>query len=133
MEKPDVDFIEGLSPQSPLNNEALAILAPPSYFYRNLRLSETSLRPCRHPHSPESDARSLSERAMKLSTLMQWPDRSKLILLAPIVSKEKGEFRDVLERLQREGFIRRIDRGDQEPPPAKIKLSRKKSMTLKWS
>lgn len=130
MEKPDVDFIEGLSPAIAIEQRSAAgnprsTIATSTEIYDYLRLLFAHAGT---PHSPES-GRPITQQTGDeiIDTLMQWPDRSKLILLAPIVSKEKGEFRDVLERLQREGFIRaRIDREIKELSASqKIKLNPK--------
>jgi len=42
--------------------------------------------------------------------ILALPPRTRVMLLAPVVSAQKGEFRDVIERLAREGFVRaRVD------------------------
>src|SRR5574344_2092953 len=96
MEKPDVDFIEGLSPAIAIEQRSAAgnprsTIATSTEIYDYLRLLFAHAGT---PHSPES-GRPITQQTGDeiIDTLMQWPDRSKLILLAPIVRKEKGEFR----------------------------------------
>ncbi|MDI9402030.1 MAG: excinuclease ABC subunit UvrA [Limisphaerales bacterium] len=128
MEKPDVDFIEGLSPAIAIEQRSAAgsprsTIATATEIYDYLRLLFAHAGT---PHSPESGRPITHQTSDEIvNTLMQWPERSRLILLAPVVSGEKGEFRDVLERLQREGFIRvRIDQEIKEISAAqKAKLN----------
>src|SRR6185503_13299888 len=63
------------------------------------------------PHCPDSGNpithQTTSDMVDKILAL---PPKTRVMLLAPVVSREKGEFRDVIERLAREGFVRaRID------------------------
>src|SRR4029079_17014905 len=63
------------------------------------------------PHCPDSgvpiSAQSSTQIVDKIMTL---PTRTKVMILAPVVRDQKGEFRDVVERLAREGFVRaRVD------------------------
>src|SRR3954462_2098817 len=113
MEKPDVDFIEGLSPaiaieQRSSGGNPRSTIATTTEIYDYLRLLYSSVGV---PHDPTT-----GERISKLSAqqivdrVLELPVDSRIVLLAPIVHGEIGEFRDVFEKLKREGFVRaRVD------------------------
>ena len=113
MQKPEVDFIEGLSPaiaieQRSSGTSPRSIIATTTEIYDYLRLMFAHIG---QPHCPESGipitAQSTSDIVDKILAL---PARSRVMLLAPVVRDQKGEFRDVIERLGREGFVRaRVD------------------------
>ncbi|MBR5605222.1 MAG: excinuclease ABC subunit UvrA, partial [Verrucomicrobia bacterium] len=130
MEKPEVDFIEGLSPAIAIEQRNAAgnprsIIATTTEIYDYLRLLFAHAGV---PHSPESGREIIQQTSDEIvDTLLEWPERTKLILLAPMVTDEKGAFRDVFEHLQREGFLRvRVDGEIKElSPTQKIKLDAK--------
>ncbi|MEK0446765.1 MAG: excinuclease subunit UvrA, partial [Verrucomicrobiota bacterium] len=113
LEKPDVDVIEGLSPaiaieQRSSGGNPRSTIATTTEIYDYLRLLYASIG---QPHDPET-----GEAVFRLSpqqivdAVLAEPVESRLVLLAPVIWDQKGEFRDVLERLKREGFLRaRID------------------------
>jgi excinuclease ABC subunit A len=113
MEKPDVDYIEGLSPaiaieQRTSGTNPRSTIATTTEIYDHLRLLFAHVG---QPHCPDSgvpiSARSTSEI---VDSVLALPARSRVMVLAPVVSGQKGEFRDVIERLAREGFARaRVD------------------------
>jgi excinuclease ABC subunit A len=113
LQKPDVDFIEGLSPTIAIEQRGAganprSIIATTTEIFDYLRLLYAHIG---QPHCPESGVpitqQSTSDIVDKLLAL---PARSKVMLLAPVIEKQKGEFRDVIERLAREGFVRaRVD------------------------
>jgi len=113
MQKPDVDFIEGLSPaiaieQRSSGSSPRSIIATTTEIYDYLRLLFAHVG---QAHCPVSgvpiSAQTTSDIVDKLLAL---PPKTRLMLLAPVVRDQKGEFRDVVERLGREGFVRvRVD------------------------
>ena len=113
MKKPDVDFIEGLSPaiaieQHSSGSSPRSIIATTTEIYDYLRLLYAHVG---RPHCPDSgvpiSARSTTEI---IDDILALPERTRLMLLAPVVDQQKGEFRDVIERLAREGYVRaRVD------------------------
>ena len=113
LQKPEVDYIEGLSPtiaieQRGSGSNARSIIATTTEIYDYLRLLFAHIG---LPHCPVSGQaitqQTTSDIVDKIAAL---PARSRVMLLAPVVEDQKGEFRDVLERLAREGFVRaRID------------------------
>ena len=113
MQKPDVDFIEGLSPaiaieQRTSGGNPRSTIATTTEIYDYLRLLFSSVG---KPHDPVTGApiTKLSPQQI-VDQIVAYPAESKIIVLAPIVQDEHGEFRDVVEKLKREGFVRaRID------------------------
>src|SRR5277367_6778953 len=132
MQKPDVDFIEGLSPaiaieQRSSGSNARSIIATTTEIYDYLRLLYAHIG---KSHCPETgvpiSTQSTSDIVDKILAL---PPKTKVMLLAPVVRRQKGEFRDVFERLAREGFVRvRVDGEFAElgENSARIKLDKKK-------
>ena len=113
MEKPDVDFIEGLSPaiaieQRSSGSSPRSIIATTTEIYDYLRLLYAHVG---QPFCPETGVPIVTRTTSDIvDTLLALPPRTRVSLLAPVVREQKGEFRDVLERLGREGFVRaRID------------------------
>jgi len=113
LQKPDVDFIEGLSPaiaieQRSSGSSPRSIIATTTEIYDYLRLLYAHIG---KSHCPETgvpiSTQSTSDIVDKILAL---PPKTKVMLLAPVVRRQKGEFRDVFERLAREGFVRvRVD------------------------
>ena len=132
LQKPDVDFIEGLSPaiaieQRSSGSSPRSIIATTTEIYDYLRLLYAHIG---QGHCPETgvsiSTQSTSEIVDKIFAL---PPKTKVMLLAPVVRRQKGEFRDVFERLAREGFVRvRVDGEMMELGDnlARIKLDKKK-------
>ena len=132
LQKPDVDFIEGLSPaiaieQRSSGSSPRSIIATTTEIYDYLRLLYAHIG---KSHCPETgvpiSTQSTSDIVDKILVL---PAKTKVMLLAPVVRRQKGEFRDVFERLAREGFVRvRVDGEILElgEEAARIKLDKKK-------
>jgi excinuclease ABC subunit A len=132
LQKPDVDFIEGLSPaiaieQRSSGSSPRSIIATTTEIYDYLRLLYAHIG---KSHCPETgvpiSTQSTSDIVDKILALPPW---TRVMLLAPVIRRQKGEFRDVFERLAREGFVRvRVDGqllelGDENK---RIKLDKKK-------
>jgi excinuclease ABC subunit A len=132
LQKPDVDFIEGLSPaiaieQRSSGSSPRSIIATTTEIFDYLRLLYAHIG---KSHCPETgvpiSTQSTSDIVDKILAL---PPRTRVMLLAPVVRRQKGEFRDVFERLGREGFVRvRVDGEIAElgEDMARIKLDKKK-------
>jgi len=113
MQKPDVDFIEGLSPaiaieQRSSGSSPRSIIATTTEIYDHLRLLYAHIG---QAHCPETgvpiSTQSTSDIVDKILTL---PAKTRVMILAPVIRRQKGEFRDVFERLAREGYVRvRVD------------------------
>ncbi|MHC1765696.1 MAG: excinuclease ABC subunit UvrA [Verrucomicrobiia bacterium] len=113
MQKPEVDFIDGLSPaiaieQRSSGSNPRSTIATTTEIYDYLRLLYAHAG---QPHCPVSGQRITHQTTSDIvDKILQLPPRTRLMLLAPVVRSQKGEFRDVIERLAREGFVRaRID------------------------
>jgi excinuclease ABC subunit A len=113
MQKPDVDFIEGLSPaiaieQRGSGSSPRSIVATTTEIYDYLRLLFAHIG---RPHCPETGVPIVTQTTSDIvDKILALPPRTRLMILAPVVRDQKGEFRDVIERLSREGFVRaRID------------------------
>src|SRR5437762_3515725 len=132
MQKPDVDFIEGLSPaiaieQRSSGGSPRSTIATTTEIYDYLRVLYSAVG---QPHAPTTGRpiRRLTPPQI-VDALLALPTEGRVMLLRPIVRDEIGEFRDVLERLDREGFVGvRVDgeileRGGQQP----VRLDRTKS------
>ena len=139
MEKPNVDFIEGLSPAIAIEQRSAganprSTIATTTEVYDYLRVLFSAVG---QPHDP------LTGRPLKRQTPQQIVDEilsyepaSRIILLAPLVENQPGEFRDVIEKIKREGFVRvRIDRRIVELDRSEqIRLRRPSYTRLKqWS
>ncbi len=113
MEKPDVDYIEGLSPaisidQKSTSRNPRSTVATVTEIYDYLRLLFARIG---IPHCPICNkpvTRRTSETI--IDEIMKLPVESKLMILAPIVKSKKGEFAHIPEQYSRLGFARaRVD------------------------
>jgi excinuclease ABC subunit A len=113
MEKPDIDHIEGLSPaisieQKSTSHNPRSTVGTITEIYDYLRLLYARVGEARCPkHDVPLSAQTISEM---VDTVLELPEDTKVMLLAPIVRDRKGEHLHVFEQLRRDGFIRvRID------------------------
>jgi excinuclease ABC subunit A len=113
MQKPEVDFIEGLSPaiaieQRSSGSSPRSIIATTTEIYDYLRLLFAHVG---QPYCPETGVAIVRQTTSDIvDKILALPARTRVMLLAPVVRDQKGEFRDVVERLSREGFVRaRVD------------------------
>ena len=113
MQKPDVDFIEGLSPAIAIEQRSSgggprSIIATTTEIYDYLRLLYAHAG---QPYCPETGVRIITQTTSDIvDKILALPTHTRLMVLAPVVRGQKGEFRDVVERLSREGFVRaRVD------------------------
>ncbi|HOY57095.1 MAG TPA: excinuclease ABC subunit UvrA [Verrucomicrobiota bacterium] len=113
IEKPDVDFIEGLSPAIAIEQRTAganprSLIATTTEIYDYLRLLYAHVG---QPHCPVTGLPIASQTATEIvDRIAGLPPRTRVMLLAPVVRDQRGEFRDVLERLTRQGFVRaRLD------------------------
>ena len=113
MEKPDVDFIEGLSPAIAIEQRVSganprSIIATTTEIYDYLRLLFAHVG---QPYCPVSGQPITHQTTSDIvDKILALPPKTRVMLLAPVITGQKGEFRDVIERLAREGFVRaRVD------------------------
>jgi len=109
MDKPDVDKIEGLSPaisidQKSASHNPRSTVGTVTEIYDYVRLLYGSIGT---PHCPKCK-RPISSMSIQEMTdnIFNWPEETQLTILAPLVTEKKGEHRDILERLKKEGFSR---------------------------
>jgi excinuclease ABC subunit A len=113
MEKPNVDFIQGLSPAIAIEQRSAganprSIIATTTEIYDYLRVLFSAIG---QPHDPLT-GQPLSRQTPQqiVDQILAYEPESKIILLAPLIENQPGEFRDVIEKIRREGFVRaRID------------------------
>jgi excinuclease ABC subunit A len=128
MEKPEVDFIEGLSPaiaieQRSAGTNPRSIIATTTEIYDYLRVLFSAVG---QPHDPLTGQPIFRQTAQQIvDQILAYPTETKIILLAPLVRNEVGEFRDVIDKSRREGFVRiRVDGEIVElarPEPIRLK------------
>ena len=113
LQKPEVDFIEGLSPAIAIEQRSSAgsprsTIATVTEIYDYLRILFAAVG---QPHDPVTgEAVNRLSPQQIVDELLGVEEESRMMVLSPVVLEERGEFRDVLERLKREGFLRaRID------------------------
>jgi excinuclease ABC subunit A len=128
MEKPNVDFIEGLSPAIAIEQRSAganprSTIATTTEVYDYLRVLFSAVA---QPHDP------LTGRPLRRQTpqqivdhILEYEPETRIVVLAPLIENQLGEFRDVIEKAKREGFIRvRIDGQIAEldrPEPIRLK------------
>ena len=123
MEKPDIDVIEGLSPAISIEQKATShnprsTVGTVTEVYDYLRLLYARIG---DPRCPEHQVTLKSQTVSQMvDQVMELPEGSKILLLAPVVNNRKGEHVQLLESLHSQGFVRaRID-GDvielSDPP-----------------
>ena len=113
MQKPDVDYIEGLSPAIAIEQRSSGMnprstVATTTEIYDYLRLLYANVG---QPHCPETGVPIVPQTTSDIvDKVLALPPKTRVMLLAPVIQDQKGEFRDVVERLAREGFVRaRVD------------------------
>lgn len=113
MEKPDVDHIEGLSPaisieQKSTSHNPRSTVGTITEVYDYLRLLYARVG---EPHCPTHHAPLAAQTVSQMvDKVLELPEGSKMMLLAPIVKERKGEHVKTLKNLAAQGFIRaRID------------------------
>ncbi len=112
VDKPDVDFIEALPggvyrPEVHLQEPALNR----RHHHRNLRLHASALGANQYPHCPECGEEITQQTPQQIVDILQeYPERTRLQILAPVVSARKGEFVDLFKDLLTQGYSRaRVD------------------------
>jgi excinuclease ABC subunit A len=132
MQKPEVEHIEGLSPaiaieQRSSGGNPRSTIATTTEIYDYLRVLYAAVGTPHHPASGRV-IRRLSPTQI-VDAILAWPVETKVMLLAPVIGGETGEFRDVIEKLRREGFVRvRVDGEIVElagPTPPKLEKGKR--------
>ncbi len=133
VEKPDVDFIEGLSPaisidQKTTNHNPRSTVGTVTEIYDYLRLLFARIGT---PHCPKCGKEIKKQTIDQIvDQVAELPERAKIQLLAPVVRKRKGEHVKLLEDARRSGYVRcRID-GSVYELSEEIKLDKNKKHTI---
>src|SRR5438034_688238 len=113
IEKPNVDFIQGLSPAIAIEQRSAganprSTIATTTEIYDYLRVLFSAVG---QPHDPVT-GQPLSRQTPQqiVDQILAYEPEWKIILLAPLIENQPGEFRDIIEKIRREGFVRaRID------------------------
>ncbi|UTL72199.1 excinuclease ABC subunit UvrA [Bacillus halotolerans] len=133
MDKPDVDAIEGLSPaisidQKTTSRNPRSTVGTVTEIYDYLRLLYARVG---KPHCPEHGIEITSQTIEQMvDRILEYPERTKLQVLAPIVSGRKGAHVKVLEQIRKQGYVRvRID-GEMAELSDEIELEKNKKHSI---
>ena len=129
MDKPDVDSITGLSPsisidQKTTSNNPRSTVATVTEIYDYLRLLFARVgRPTCPKHGIEITSQTIEQM---VDRILEYPERTRLQVLAPVVSGRRGEHVKLIDELKKEGYIRlRVD-GELVEIEEEIKLEKNK-------
>lgn len=133
MDKPDVDYIAGLSPaisidQKTTSRNPRSTVGTVTEVYDYLRLLFARVG---HPFCPHCDT-PISQQTIQqiVDQVLTLPERTRFLVLAPVIRGQKGEHVKLLADLQREGYIRvRID-GEVHELGTPIKLSKNRKHSI---
>ncbi|ASS88708.1 excinuclease ABC subunit A [Geobacillus lituanicus] len=133
MEKPDVDAIEGLSPaisidQKTTSRNPRSTVGTVTEIYDYLRLLFARIgRPVCPTHGIEIQSQTIEQM---VDRLLAYPERTKMQILAPIVSGKKGTHAKTLEDIRKQGYVRvRID-GEMRELTEDIELEKNKKHSI---
>jgi excinuclease ABC subunit A len=133
MEKPDVDYIEGLSPaisidQKSTSRNPRSTVGTVTEIYDYLRLLYARVGT---PHCYQC-GREISTQSSEqiVDSILELPEGTRMVLLAPLVRGRKGEYTKLFEEIAKEGFTRvRVD-GETKELSSKIVLDKKRKHTI---
>jgi excinuclease ABC subunit A len=133
MEKPDVDYIEGLSPaisidQKSTSRNPRSTVGTVTEIYDYLRLLYARVGT---PHCYQC-GREISTQSSEqiVDSILELPEGTRISILAPLVRGRKGEYAKLFDEIAKEGFTRvRVD-GEMKQLPEKILLDKKRKHTI---
>ncbi|MGV8982653.1 excinuclease ABC subunit UvrA [Clostridium sp.] len=134
MDKPDVEYIEGLSPaisidQKTTNRNPRSTVGTVTEIYDYLRLLYAKVGT---PHCPKC-GKVISQQSVDqmVDTIMEMPQKTKLLILSPIIRAKKGEHVKIIENIKKNGFVRaRIDGNIVELMEEEISLAKTKKHNI---
>ena len=133
MDKPDVDAIEGLSPaisidQKTTSRNPRSTVGTVTEIYDYLRLLFARIgRPVCPEHGIEITSQTIEQM---VDRLLAYPERTKMQILAPIVSGRKGTHAKTLEDIRKQGYVRvRVD-GEMRELTENIELEKNKKHSI---
>ena len=135
VDRPDVDFIEGLSPavsidQKSTNRNPRSTVGTITEIYDYMRLLWARIG---IPHCPQCGERIQRQTVQQIADqLMELEDRTRYQIVAPVISQKKGEFVDLFRELGAKGYSRAIVDGEliQLAEPPKLKKSYKHDIAV---
>lgn len=133
MDKPDVDSIEGLSPaisidQKTTSRNPRSTVGTVTEIYDYLRLMFARIG---RPHCPDHGIEITAQTVEQMvDRIMEYPERTRLQILAPIVSGRKGEHTKLLADVQKQGFVRVRINGEIRDLSEKIELEKNKKHSI---
>ena len=133
MDKPDVDLIEGLSPaisidQKTTNRNPRSTVGTVTEIYDYLRLLYARIGIAHCPKCGKEISKQTVEQMA--DTVLAQPEGTRLQVLAPMVRGRKGEFKQVLENLRKNGYVRVKVDGEMCDLSEEIVLDKRKKHTL---
>lgn len=133
MEKPDVDYIEGLSPsisidQKAASNNPRSTVGTVTEIYDYLRLLYARVG---RPHCPHCE-RPITRQTVDqiVDQVMQQPAGTRFKVLAPVIRSKKGEHQKVLLALFKEGFVRVVVDGVEYTSDEEINLDKNRKHNI---
>ncbi|GIN11997.1 UvrABC system protein A [Shouchella clausii] len=133
MDKPDVDSIEGLSPaisidQKTTSRNPRSTVGTVTEIHDYLRLLYARIgRPVCPRHGIEISSQTIEQM---VDRLLEYPERTKMQILAPLVSGRKGTHVKTLEQIKKDGYVRiRVD-GEMREASEEIELDKNKKHTI---
>ncbi|MCL5676478.1 MAG: excinuclease ABC subunit UvrA [Firmicutes bacterium] len=133
MDKPDVDYIEGLSPaisidQKTTSRNPRSTVGTVTEIYDYLRLLYARVG---RPHCPKCGKPITSQTVEQMvDQVLTLPEGSRIQVLAPLVRGRKGEHEKVLEEVRRGGYVRVRVNGEVHESSEDIKLEKNKKHTI---
>jgi len=133
MEKPDVDSIEGLSPaisidQKTTSRNPRSSVGTVTEIYDYLRLLFARIgKPHCPVHGVEIAAQTIEQM---VDRIMAYPEKTKLQILAPLITGRKGEHTKLLADIQKQGFVRVRVNGELRELSEKIELEKNKKHSI---
>ncbi len=133
MDKPDVDSIEGLSPaisidQKTTSRNPRSTVGTVTEIYDYLRLLFARIG---RPHCPTHGIEITSQTVEQMvDRIMEYPERTKIQILAPLISGRKGEHTKLFVDVQKQGFVRVRVNGETVDLSEKIELDKNKKHTI---
>lgn len=133
MDKPDVDSIEGLSPaisidQKTTSRNPRSTVGTVTEIYDYLRLLYARIG---RPHCPVHGIEITSQTVEQMvDRIMDYPERTRLQILAPLVSGRKGEHAKLLEDMHKQGYVRVRVNGEVMELSEKIELDKNRKHNI---
>jgi excinuclease ABC subunit A len=129
MERPDVDLIEGLSPSISIEQKTVSTnprstvgTVTEIYDYLRLLFARVGIQFC-YQCGSKVQRQSIDQI---IDAILNYPNGARLLILAPVVKQRKGHYRELFERILKDGFLRvRVD-GEVRQIEKRMKVDRYK-------